>query len=158
MAESDANNIPNDEREFALQRIYTKDVSFEAPGAPDIFSGEWTPEIKMDLQSNPRPIGDDIYEIVMVITLTCTVGDKTAYLCEVHQAGIFGIRGFDDEEMGHMLGAYCPNVLFPYAREVISDLVSKGSFPAMLVAPVNFDALYQQKLTESTADKAPNAH
>lgn len=154
MAETDANGIPNDGREFALQRIYTKDVSFEAPNAPDIFSGEWNPEIKMDLQSNPRPIGDDLYEIVMTITLTCSVSDKTAYLCEVHQAGIFGIRGFSDEEMGHMLGAYCPNILFPYAREVISDLVSKGSFPAMLVAPVNFDALYQQKLHEAAAGEA----
>jgi len=152
------NNAP--EQEFGLQRIYTKDVSFETPNSPDVFTQDWKPEINMNLQTSSRSIGSDVYEVVLHITLTCKMGEKTAYLCEVQQAGIFGVRGFDEAEMGHMMGAYCPNVLFPYVREVISDLVTKGSFPQMVVSPVNFDALYQQQLQQQASQKEgqPSTH
>jgi preprotein translocase subunit SecB len=135
-------------REFALQRVYVKDVSFETPNSPAVFTVEWKPESNLNLNSNVTKLGESTYEVVVTVTVTTKVGDKTAYLVEVQQAGIFAVKGFSDKEMGHMMGAYCPNLLFPYAREVVSDLVSKGSFPQMLLTPVNFDALYAQHLQE----------
>jgi preprotein translocase subunit SecB len=136
------------QREFVLQRIYVKDISFETPNSPAIFTEEWKPESSLNLNSNVTQLGEGTYEVVLSLTVTTKVGDKTAFLVEVQQAGIFGVRGFPDPEMGHMMGAYCPNVLFPYAREVVSDLVNKGSFPQLLLTPVNFDALYAQHLQE----------
>lgn len=135
-------------REFSLQRIYVKDISFETPNSPAIFTQEWKPESSLNLNSNVTKLDNDLFEIVLTVTVTTKLGDKTAYLVEVQQAGIFTVRHFPDEEMGHMLGAYCPNILFPYAREVVSDLVSKGSFPQLLLTPVSFDQLYAQHMHE----------
>ncbi|MCW8945609.1 MAG: protein-export chaperone SecB [Sedimenticola sp.] len=135
-------------REFSLQRIFVKDISFETPNSPSIFTLEWKPESSLNLNSNVTKLDNDLYEIVLTVTVTTKIGDKTAYLVEVQQGGIFTVRNFPEEEMGHMLGAYCPNVLFPYAREVVSDLVSKGSFPQLLLTPVSFDALYAQHMQE----------
>ena len=149
MAENSSSNQAS--REFALQRIYVKDVSFETPASPGIFTEEWKPESNLNLNSSVNRLSDDTYEVVLTITVTTKVGDKTAFLVEVQQAGIFHIKGFPDHEMGHMLGAYCPNILFPYAREVVSDLVNKGSFPQLLLTPVNFDALYAQHMQEQQA-------
>ncbi|OOZ37172.1 protein-export chaperone SecB [Solemya velesiana gill symbiont] len=134
--------------EFALQRIYIKDVSFETPNSPVIFNENWDPESNLNLNSDVKKVGDNLYEVVLSVTVTTKLGEKTAYLAEVQQAGVFHITGFPDAEMGPMMGAYCPNILFPYAREAISDLVSKGSFPQLLLAPVNFDALYAQHMQE----------
>ena len=145
---SENNQADAPAREFNLQRIYIKDVSFETPASPQIFGMEWKPESNLNLNSNVNKIGDDTYEVVLTITVTTKVEDKTAFLVEVQQAGIFLVKGFPENELGHMMGAYCPNVLFPYAREVISDLVSKGSFPQLLLTPVNFDALYAQHIQE----------
>ncbi len=149
MSEKDQANAPK--REFGLQRIYIKDISFETPNSPDIFKQEWKPESNLNLNSTVNKLSDDIFEITLTITLTTKIADKTAYLAEVQQAGIFFIRGFEEKDMGPMLGAYCPNVLFPYARELISDLVTKGSFPQMLLAHVNFDALYAQHQQQQAA-------
>ena len=135
-------------REFSLQRIFVKDISFETPNSPSIFTLEWKPESSLNLNSNVSKLDNDLYEIVLTVTVTTKIGDKTAYLVEVQQGGIFTIRNFPEEEMGHMIGAYCPNILFPYAREVVSDLVSKGSFPQLLLTPVSFDALYAQHMQE----------
>ncbi len=135
-------------REFALQRIYIKDISFETPNSPTVFTEEWKPESSLNLNSNVAKLENDLYEVVITVTVTTKLGDKTAYLVEVQQAGIFTLRNFPEEEKGHMLGAYCPNLLFPYAREAVSDLVSKGSFPQLLLTPVNFDALYAQHMQE----------
>lgn len=132
--------------EFALQRIYTKDVSFETPNSPDVFSQSWEPKSNLNLNSSVTPLGEDLYEVILSVTVTTSIEEKTAYLVEVQQAGIFLAKGFPDQDMGPMMGAYCPNILFPYAREVISDLVSKGSFPQLLLTPVNFDALYAQHM------------
>jgi len=157
---SDQNQAEQNAREFALQRIYIKDISFETPNSPAIFTEDWKPESNLNLNSNVTKLADDTYEVVLSVTVTTKVGDKVAFLVEVQQAGIFGVKGFPDAELGHMMGAYCPNVLFPYAREVVSDLVSKGSFPQLLLTPVNFDALYaqhmqeQQKKTEESGNKA----
>ncbi|MES9869168.1 MAG: protein-export chaperone SecB [Sedimenticola sp.] len=140
--------------EFALQRIYIKDVSFETPNSPTIFNEQWSPESSLNLNSNVEKVGEDLYEVVLNVTVTTKLGDKTAYLVEIQQAGVFHVKGFPEAEMGPMMGAYCPNILFPYAREAISDLVSKGSFPQLLLTPVNFDALYAQHMQEREARQA----
>ncbi len=136
------------EQIFEIQRIYLKDASFESPSVPQIFTQEFKPETNVDLNSVHRKLQDNIYEVELKITLTAKVKDDIAYLVEIKQAGIFGAAGYDDEQMGHMLSSYCPNLLFPFAREVISDLIVKGGFPQMLLAPINFDALYMQTLQE----------
>ncbi|MES9936584.1 MAG: protein-export chaperone SecB [Sedimenticola sp.] len=140
--------------EFALQRIYIKDVSFETPNSPTIFNEQWSPESSLNLNSNVERVGEDLYEVVLNVTVTTKLGEKTAYLVEIQQAGVFHVKGFPEAEIGPMMGAYCPNILFPYAREAISDLVSKGSFPQLLLTPVNFDALYAQHMQEREAQQA----
>ena len=111
------------EMTFQIQRIYTKDISFEAPNAPQVFQKDWQPEVKLDL--------DTVYEVVLRVTVTASLGEETAFLCEVQQGGIFSIEGIDGTQMAHCLGAYCPNILFPYARECITSLVSRGTFPQL---------------------------
>ena len=143
------------DREFNLPRIYIKDVSFETPDSPAIFTQEWKPESNLNLNSSVNKLGDNTYEVVLTVTVTTKVGGKTAFLVEVQQAGIFLVRGFPENEMGQMMSAYCPNILFPYAREVVSDLVSKGSFPQLLLTPVNFDILYAQHMQEQKKKAQP---
>ena len=134
----------SEEKQFSIQKIFAKDVSFESPGSPEIFTAKWEPSVDFNLGTNVETLEDTIYEITLTVTVTVKCADKTAYLVEVSQAGIFSLTGFSDQEMGPMLGSFCPNILFPYAREVVSDLVTKGGFPQLLLAPVNFDALYTQ--------------
>jgi preprotein translocase subunit SecB len=142
------------QRQFGIQRIYTKDLSFETPNSPAIFKEQWTPETNLNLNTEVQQLEEGLFEVSVSVTVTSKLGEKTAFLVEVKQAGIFNLSGFSQQEMGQMLGAYCPNLLFPYAREVVSDLVTKGSFPQLLLSPVNFDALYaqhQQKLAQQAA-------
>ena len=129
---------------FSIEKIYLKDVSFESPGAPAVFTDDWSPEINMELNTQAQPINDNVYEVELSITVTAKIKDKTGFLVEIKQCGIFGINGMDTDTLNGMLGSFCPNLLFPYAREAISDLVSKGGFPQLLLAPVNFDAIYAQ--------------
>jgi preprotein translocase subunit SecB len=138
----------SEEKQFSIQKIFAKDVSFESPGSPEIFTAKWEPSVDFNLGTNVETLEDTIYEITLTVTVTVKCADKTAYLVEVSQAGIFSLTGFSDQEMGPMLGSFCPNILFPYAREVVSDLVTKGGFPQLLLAPVNFDALYAQHLEQ----------
>ena len=142
------------EREFAIQKIYVKDISFEAPNTPQVFREQWTPDVNLQLSNAATTLGADVHEVVLSLTVTTKVGDKTAFLVEVQQAGIFTIRGYSTEEMGVMAGSYCPGILFPYAREAISDIVTRGGFPQLLLAPVNFDALYQQHIQKREQDAA----
>lgn len=144
------NNTP--EQQFAIQKIYVKDVSFESPNAPLSFTEEWQPQSNLELNTNGQAIDDNIMEVVLSLTVTVTNNDKTAYLVEVQQCGLFHIAGFTDEEKAHMLGSFCPNILFPYARETVSDLVTRGGYPPLLLAPVNFDALYAQHLQQLQQD------
>ena len=137
------------EKQFAIQKIYTKDISFETPNAPKIFTLKWEPGLDLNLGTHVEPLDNSMYEVSLTITVTVKIAETTAYLVEVNQAGIFSVAGFSDQEMGPMLGSFCPNILFPYAREVVSDLVSKGGFPQLILAPVNFDALYMQHLQQS---------
>lgn len=139
------------QQQFSIHKIYTKDISFEAPHAPTVFNEEWQPQVNLDLNSQGRSIGENAYEVVLSLTVTATNNDKTAFLVEVQQAGIFAIAGFGPEELSHMIGSFCPNILFPYAREAISDLSTRGGFQPLLLAPVNFDALYSQHLEQQQA-------
>ncbi|MBL3526104.1 MAG: protein-export chaperone SecB [gamma proteobacterium endosymbiont of Lamellibrachia anaximandri] len=142
-------------RELSIQRIYLKDVSFETPNSPSVFQQEWKPETNVNMNTEVNTLSENVYEVVLNVTVTTKVGEQTAYLAEVQQAGIFSISGFSDQEMGAVVGSYCPNLLFPYVREAISDLVTKGSFPQMILQPVNFDALYaqhQQELAKKMAE------
>ena|SRR5690554_3702590 len=134
---------------FQIQRIYTKDVSFEAPNVPDIFRKEWKPELGLDLNVKNTKIEDGVYEVVLKITATNKVGDDVAFIAEVHQAGIFSIaESIEDGQRAHLLGAFCPNILFPYARECLSSLVSRATFPQLNLAPVNFDAVFAQHVQQ----------
>lgn len=143
-------------REFALQRIYIKDVSFETPNVPGIFQQEWKPETKVNLNTEVKKLGNGVYEVCLSVTVTTQLGEQTAYLAEVKQAGVFTIDGFPEQEMGPLLGSFCPNQLFPYVREVLSDLIMKGSFPQLVLQPVNFDALYMQHQQELAKHAAPS--
>jgi preprotein translocase subunit SecB len=129
-----------------LQRIYVKDVSFEAPGAPQIFQQQGQPNVELNLSQRVSTLGNDVFEVVLSVTATCKIEDKTAYLAEVHQAGIFGLSGFDAQGREAILATYCPNVLFPYARQIVSDLVQNGGFPPFFLQPINFDALYAEQV------------
>jgi preprotein translocase subunit SecB len=144
------------EKQFSIQKVYTKDMSFETPNSPKIFTEKWEPSVDFNLGTNVGPLENSLYEVVLTITITVKSGDSTAYLVEVNQAGIFSLGGFTDQEMGPMVGSFCPNILFPYAREVVSDLVAKGGFPQLLLAPVNFDALYAQHL-QKVQQQAPGS-
>lgn len=146
------------QREFMLQRIYVKDVSFEAPLAPQVFTEAWQPETQVGFGSEAVALGNDLYEVVLTVTATTKLGERTAYLAEVKQGGIFGIRGFPETELGPMLGAYCPNILFPYVRELIARLVSDATFPPLLLQPVNFDLVFAQAAQQQTmAPQRPGA-
>ena len=138
----------NNDKQFAIQKIYTKDISFETPNSPKTFTQKWEPALDLNLGTHVEPLENSMFEVALNITVTVKLGETTAYLVEVTQAGIFTVAGFSDQEMGPMMGSFCPNILFPYAREVISDLVSKGGFPQLILAPVNFDALYMQHLQQ----------
>jgi len=132
--------------DFGIQRIYVKDLSFESPSAPDIFREPIQPSTDIELNVKTNRLADDIFEVEVLVTVTTKADKKVAFLVEVHQAGIFNIKGFNDAQLHRMLGSYCPNILFPYVREAITDLVVRGGFPPFYLTPVNFDALYEQQM------------
>ena len=135
--------------QFALQRIYLKDASFESPKSPHGFREQWKPKVNLELNSRHDLIENSLYQVVLCMTVTAsTEDDELMYLVEVQQAGVFLVDGLEENARLHTLGSFCPNVLFPYAREVIDSLVVKGSFPPLMLNPVNFDAIYQQSLVE----------
>jgi preprotein translocase subunit SecB len=132
--------------QLAIQKIYAKDISFEAPNSPQVFLGEWKPQVDVQLANHTTSLGNDAHEVVLTVTITVQSESKTSYLVEVQQAGIFSITGFPPQHLAAVLATLCPNILFPYAREAVSDLVTRGGFPQLLLAPVNFDTLYAQEL------------
>ena len=119
------------QQNFAIQRIFLKDVSFEAPNSPDMFQKEWNPDVKLDLDTQSRELGEGVYEVILRLTVTVKNAQDTAFLCEVQQGGIFSASEMEAGQLAHCLGAFCPNILFPYARETISSLVVKGTFPQL---------------------------
>ncbi|WP_153788964.1 protein-export chaperone SecB [Pseudomonas sp. EMN2] len=132
--------------QFSLQRIYVRDLSFEAPKSPQIFRQQWEPNVSLDLNTRQKALQGDFHEVVLTLSVTVKNGEEVAFIAEVQQAGIFLIAGLDAASMSHTLGAFCPNILFPYARETLDSLVTRGSFPALMLSPVNFDALYAQEM------------
>ena len=152
MTEQNTNEAAQQQQDaqFSIQRIYMKDVSFETPNSPTIFQKEWTPEVKLDMDTRSNKLDEGIFEVVLALTVTATIGEETAFLCEIQQAGIFALAELEELQMAHMLGAFCPNILFPYAREAVANLVNKGTFPQLNLAPVNFDALFAQYMQQRT--------
>lgn len=149
MSDPTANGLAHAEAsqaQFTVQKIYLKDVSFEAPNTPHVFNEAGQPQLNLNLSQKITKLDEDVYEVVLGITLTCSIEERTVYLAEIAQAGIFGLGGFDERTLDLMLGTYCPNVLFPYARQAISDLVTSGGFPPFYLQPINFDALYSEGL------------
>lgn len=144
MAEQAQANEP----QFMIQRVYIKDMSYETPNTPDVFQQKWEPELSLDLNTQSNLLEDNVYEVILTVTATVKNEDATAFLVEVKQAGIFTIQGAPEDQLDHLLGSFCPNILFPYAREAITDCVIRGSFPQLVLAPVNFDALYMQQMEQ----------
>jgi preprotein translocase subunit SecB len=155
-----ADNIPSgapaagSAPEIALQNIYVKDASFEAPSGPNLQIPEWNPQYGLNMNTAGAVIGTDTHEVVLTVTIEAKVGEKVAYLVEVKQAGIFLVRGYAEDDMRKIVAAFCPSVLFPYVRQAVSDLVLKGGFPPFLLPPVNFDALLTQSMQQQ-AQPAP---
>ncbi|MCW5588544.1 MAG: protein-export chaperone SecB [Legionellales bacterium] len=143
---NDANT--DNKPEFAIQRIYVKDLSFESPNAPEVFRGEWKPEVKFELNTSHNELSDNNYEVTLAVTVTAEVDKKVAFLVEVKQSGIFTISGIEGEQKEGILGSFCPTILFPYLRETVSDIVTRGSFPQLYLAPINFDAVYAEHLKQ----------
>ncbi len=144
-----------DEQQFAIQRIYIKDLSVECPNSPEIFLDEWEPELNLDLSvDGKKELSDGVREVVLTVTATVKVKDKTAFLVEVKQAGIFTLAGFPEDQYKHLVGSFCPNILYPYAREVVTDAVVKAGFPQLYLAPVNFDALLEEQQAGDAGDAA----
>ena len=135
--------------QFQLQKLYVKDASFELPNAPQIFQEDGQVEIKMNLSQRVENLAEDVHEVVLTVTVTASFGEKTAYLAEVQQAGIFAITGLNEKAMHAALNTLCPHTLFPYARRSITDLVADGGFPPLVLQPINFDQVYAQRLQEA---------
>ncbi len=156
MAENEQNTQEQQAPQFAIQRVYLKDASFEAPNSPQVFTKQWQPEINLDMNTATSSLDENVFEVVLTLTVTAKNDGDTAFLAELQQAGIFTVSGLGEAELHHTLGAFCPSILFPYAREAIDNLVNKGSFPALMLSPVNFDALYAQQM-QKQAESAPAA-
>lgn len=146
------------EKRLTIGKIYTKDLSFESPKAPDIFrQTEWSPKTDLNLRSSHTPAGDDHHEIVLTVTVEAKADDETLFLVEIKQAGLFEIAGYEGDEFGAIIGSFCPNILFPYAREAIASLIQKGGFPEFVLQPINFDALYLQSKQQQATAQAESA-
>ncbi|NRA65412.1 MAG: protein-export chaperone SecB [Pseudobacteriovorax sp.] len=130
--------------QVALQRIYLKDLSFESPDPVAAFKTKWEPKVNLDIRNQNKKVENDIYEACLEITATVKIGELTAFVVEIEQAGIFMIKGIEGDNLERVLGTFCMNVLFPYAREAIDGMCLKGSFPPLVLAPINFDQLYEQ--------------
>jgi len=135
--------------QFQLQKLYVRDVSFEIPNAPQVFQEDGQVEIKMNLAQRVEDLAEGVHEIILTVTVTASLGDKTAYLAEVQQAGIFSITGLNEQAKHAALNTFCPHTLFPYARRSITDLVADGGFPPLVLQPINFDQIYAQRLKEA---------
>ena len=150
------------QQQFAVQRIYIKDASYESPMGVKGFQQNWKPQVNQDINTRTSKVGDNTYEVVLTVTVTVKLGEEgkeeTAFIVEVQQAGIFSIVGLDETQLRHVMGTHCPTILFPYARETVDSMITKGSFPALMLPPINFDALYQQVMAQQTGKADGNPH
>ena len=155
MAEQEQNTT---EKQIAIQKIYVKDFSFESPHTRDVFAKqEWSPKTNLNLRSSHTTASENSHEVVLTITIEAKDDDQTYFLVELQQAGLFHVAGYNEEEFKAIVGSYCPNILFPYARETVATVVAKGGFPEFLLQPINFDALYQQGMAQAQAQAAGEA-
>ena len=146
------------EKRLSIGKIYLKDFSFESPQAPGVFrQSDWKPQTDLNLRSSHTAVEDDHHEVVLTVTVEAKADDKTFFLLELQQAGLFEISGYEDDEFGAIVGSFCPNVLFPFARETVASLVQKGGFPEFVLQPINFDALYMQSKQQQAAQQAEQA-
>lgn len=154
MAEEQQAQDQEQQPAFGIEKIYVKDLSLEIPHAPQVFLGTETPKIGIEVHNAAAALGNDVYEAVITVTITSKVEEKTVFLVEVAQAGIFQIRNVPQENIEGILGVACPNILFPFAREVVSDIVTRAGFPPVLLNPINFEAIYLQQKNEQQAQQA----
>jgi len=150
--ESDQNTQPG----FAIEKLYVKDASIEVPGAPQIFTNRTAPQVNVELGNSATRLEEDIFEVAIKVTVTAKVEETTAFLVEVTQAGVFAIRGIPEENLEVVLAITCPNILFPYAREAVSDMVTRAGFMPVLLNPINFEALYAQQKMEQNPSQTPS--
>lgn len=146
MAEQDQAQVPS--KQLVLQKIYIKDFSFESPQTPDVFATRVTPQTQLNIRSGAREVSGGAHEVTLTLTVEAKDEERTLFLIELEQAGVFQIQGYSPDEHQMLVGSYCPGTLYPFAREAISDMVSRGGFPQLLLQPINFDALYAQALRE----------
>lgn len=145
-------STPNTESQFIIQRIYVKDLSFETNNTPALFQKTWQPDLQLNIHTEHTSLEQDTYEVALTVTATVKNHDEPAFLVEVKQAGIFTIQNVPADQLPHLLNSFCPSLLYPYAREAITTEVTRGSFPQLVLAPINFDALYMQQL-QANAEK-----
>lgn len=157
MAEQKPDGIDANRVTLALQRVYLKDSSFEAPNSPAIFTGDWSPTVQLNISTETNDLGGGAYEAVLSVTVDAKQGDKTAFLIEVQQAGVFIMQGLEPEDLQRALIMFCPQQLYPFAREMVADLSGKGGFPALQLQPVNFDAIASQAIRKQQAEQAAQA-
>lgn len=152
----DNNNTQSEavQGQFSLQRIYLKDLSFESPMGVEAFKQNWQPKINQDLNTNVNKVENDLYEVVLKLTVSAVIEEKTVFLVEVQQAGLFVVRQLEPRQMAQIFNTMCPQILFPYAREVIDSCAIKGSFPALALPPINFDALFLRAMQQAQAAQA----
>lgn len=148
-------NEPQQQPIFGIEKIYVKDLSLEIPHAPDVFLNGEQPQVDVQLHNEGAPIGEGLYQVVLTVTVTAKTGEKTMFLVEAAQAGIFQIRNVPETDLDPLLATACPNILFPYVRETVSDIISRAGFPPVYLAPVNFDAIYLQRLQQAQEQAAP---
>ena len=156
MPEKEKKSEENNDPQFSIQKIYIKDISFETTNTPEDFKTEWKPVVDMHITNEATPLGDDLFDVVLSATLTVKIDDRDIYLVEIDQAGIFLIKNVPEDVLGRMLATSCANILFPFAREAVSDIVTRGGFPQLLLTPVNFDALYDQQKKPASEQAAKN--
>ncbi len=143
---------------FAIEKIYVKDLSLEIPNAPQIFMNRETPQVGIELSNSASKLDEGVFEVVTTVTVTSKIEDKTVFLVEVAQAGIFQILNVPEEGLEIIVSVACPNILFPYLREAVSDVVTRAGFPPVLLSPVNFEALYQQQKQQQVQNEAVTTH
>ncbi len=144
--------MSDDQPSFQIEKLYVKDISLEIPGAPQIFLQADQPQLEVQVNSDALQFADALYEVTVTVTVTARAGEKTLFLAEAVQAGIFTVRGIPAADMEPLLGIACPNILYPYVREAISDLVTRGGFPPVLLAPVSFETLYAQRVQRAASE------
>ena len=140
---------------FGIEKLYVKDLSLEVPNAPEVFLEREQPQIEIQLNTSGRGVGEGVFEVVLTVTVTAKMGEKTVFLVEVGQAGIFRIQNVPEEQMEPLIAVACPNILFPYAREAVSDAVSRAGFQSIVLQPVNFEGMYMQRLQQQAEAGAP---